>query len=92
MATSKMTKRKVTFTLEAPDAETVVLQGDFSDWEQQPVSLKRLKSGQWKATVALDEGSYEYRYIVDGKWVDDPQCHLRVHNPFGSHNCVRVVS
>jgi len=91
MAASKTTKQKITFTLEAPGAKSVVLQGDFGDWDQQPVSLKLLKSGQWKATLALDEGSYEYRYLVDGQWVDDPQCHLRIPNSFGSQNCVRVV-
>jgi hypothetical protein len=37
-------------------------------------------------------GTYHYRFRVDGEWRDDPACTLRVGNPFGSQDAVRVVS
>jgi 1,4-alpha-glucan branching enzyme len=92
MATRKNTKHKVTFAVAAPDARTVKLLGDFCEWEHHPVDMKRLKSGEWKATLALPEGRYEYRFLVDGKWQDDPACPTRVPNSFGSQNCVCVVN
>jgi 1,4-alpha-glucan branching enzyme len=92
MSARKTTKRKITFVLSAPQAESVFLVGDFSAWDQQPVSLKRLDDGQWTATLSLPEGRYEYRFLVDGRWVDDPECAIRVPNSFGSQNCVRVVT
>ena len=75
----------------APEAQTVQLAGDFTGWELCPVSLKKLKSGLWKTTVALEAGSYQYRFLVDGQWRDDPDCAARVPNPFGAENCVRQI-
>jgi 1,4-alpha-glucan branching enzyme len=92
MATSKIGKHKITFSVVAPDARAVQLLGDFSEWEHHPVDMKRLQSGQWKATVALREGRYEYRFLIDGQWKDDPACSTRVPNTFGSENCVCIVN
>lgn len=92
MSTTKLPKQKVTFSILAPEARSVKLVGDFSGWEENPVDLKKLKSGQWKATLPLAEGRYEYRYLVDGRWHDDPNCPTRVPNAFGGQNCVCVVN
>ena len=91
MPTKKLPKQKVTFSILAPEAQSVKLLGDFSDWEQRPVDLRKLRSGQWKATLSLTEGRHEYRYLVDGQWRDDPNCSTRVPNAFGGENCVCVV-
>jgi 1,4-alpha-glucan branching enzyme len=85
------TKQKVTFSLSAPQAQTVLLAGDFTNWQQSPVRLKKLKSGLWKTTVSLAPGTYEYRFIVDGQWQDDPKCTRRNWNRFGVQNCVCEV-
>ena len=92
MAASKVSKQKVSFTIADPEAQSVVLVGDFTDWEAKAVQLKKQKNGQWKATVPLAPGSYEYRFVVDGQWRDDPQCQERRENAFGSQNCVRIVA
>ncbi len=87
-----MAKQKVTFSLLAPEAQTVALAGDFTSWQAEPLSLKKQKSGVWKIAVPLPPGSYQYRFLVDGKWCDDPECVQRAPNPFGDQNCVRVVA
>jgi 1,4-alpha-glucan branching enzyme len=86
-----MARQKVVFTYHAPEAQSVSLAGDFTAWTEKPVNLKKLKSGTWKATLPLETGRYEYRYVVDGLWCDDPECQMRVPNPHGSDNCVRDV-
>ena len=91
MATKRSATQKVTFSILAPAARNVQLVGDFSGWEKRPVELKKLKNGEWKATLPLPEGKYEYRYIVDGTWSDDPKCSTHVPNSFGSLNCVLIV-
>jgi 1,4-alpha-glucan branching enzyme len=91
MATQKSAKKKVTFSYVAPDAQSVLVAGDFTGWQQAPVSLKKDKSGVWKKTVSLPPGKYEYRLLVDGQWRDDPQCPNRQPNQFGGQNCVCVV-
>jgi len=67
---------KVTFTIasEAADnAEQVELVGDFSNWTEAPISMKKLKNGTFKATLDLETGKdYQFRYVIDGqKWEND---------------------
>ena len=85
-------KRKVAFSLVAPAAKAVLLVADFTKWEQSPVALKKMKGGLWKTTVTLSPGAYEYRFLVDGQWQDDPACPTRNWNRFGSQNCVCIVA
>ena len=54
--------------------------------------MKRLKDGMWKATLSLDPGTYEYRFLVDGQWQIDPECMHRKPNPFDGENCLRMVA
>jgi hypothetical protein len=52
----------------------------------------RKDSGKvWKATVALPPGRYEYRFVVDGQWISDPNATESVGNNFGGTNSVIVV-
>ena len=85
-------KQKVTFSYKAPQAQSVVVAGDFTGWQQAPLDLKKDKSGLWKKTVSLPPGRYEYRLLVDGQWQDDPECAERNANQFGGQNCVCVVN
>ncbi len=80
---------KVAFSLFTPESQEVLVAGDFSHWE--PVPLKKHKDGFWKTTLHLASGIYEYRFIVDGEWRDDPACEVRVSNAFGTENCLCVV-
>ncbi len=91
MPKQKTAKTKVTFSYLAPDAQSVLLAGDFTGWDQAPLPMKKDKSGLWKKIVSLPAGKYEYRLLVDGQWKDDPQCPNRQPNQFGGENCVCVV-
>jgi 1,4-alpha-glucan branching enzyme len=92
MARTARTKSKQSFTFKAPEARSVLLLADFTRWQEQPVLMKKRKAGDWTATVSLPPGTYHYRFLVDGAWRDDPECILRVPNPFGTENMVRKVS
>ena len=88
---AKLNKKKETFSFNAPDALSVMLVGDFTHWQKEPISMRKDANGIWKATVALDPGTYHYRFLVNGEWRDDPECTLRVQNPYGGQNAVRNV-
>lgn len=90
MPARKTPKKKAVFTLNAPAAKQVQIAGDFTGWQQSPVELKQLKDGSWKTTISLEPGRYEYRFIVDGDWQDDPGCKVHSPNSFGSENCVLI--
>jgi 1,4-alpha-glucan branching enzyme len=89
--TTKPTNKKVNFTLPAPAAQAVMVMGSFTNWQAAPVALKKQKSGVWKTTVPLTPGTYEYRFVVDGQWTNDPGNSTRVPNGLGDENCLLVV-
>lgn len=91
MAKQKVAKQKVSFSFFAPQADSVMVAGDFTGWQQAPLALKKDKQGVWKKSITLPPGTYEYRLLVDGEWRDDPQCLTRRSNQFGGMNCVCVV-
>ena len=79
------------FYITAPAATRVLLAGDFTQWQESPINMRKGSDGVWTAKVELSSGTHHYRFLVDGEWHDDPECTLRVQNPYGSHNSVRQV-
>jgi 1,4-alpha-glucan branching enzyme len=91
MAKQTIAKQKVTFSLKAPFAQSVLVAGDFTDWQEAALALKKGKDGAWSKTLTLAPGRYEYRFLVDGEWCDDPKASERQVNPFGGENCVLTI-
>ena len=83
--------RDIEFRLAAPEARSVELAADFTDWAKSPAKLAMSRDGVWQTAVSLPPGQYSYRFIVDGQWWDDPCCTQRVANPFGTTNAVVSV-
>jgi 1,4-alpha-glucan branching enzyme len=81
----------VRFFAQFPDAKRVAVTGDFNDWSVEGIPLERGEDGHWTATVSIAPGCYEYRYIVDGRWVLDGDNPERVKNSYGEVNSVVVV-
>jgi len=84
----KQNHKKITFKLHAPEAQCVLLAGDFNSWNPDTHPLKRTSNGLWKISINLSPGRYGYRFLVDGQWQNDPNCSIFVPNSFGSENCV----
>jgi len=84
-------KKRITFRFHAPEANEIYVAGSFNGWDSNARALKQQKDGKWQATVTLEPGIYEYRFIVDGAWRDDPRCRERRPNDFGSENCVLKI-
>lgn len=87
-AAKKTGNKRATFTIMAPEAQSVQLAGDFNSWDTNSHPLKKSSDGLWKRTLTLSPGTYEYRFLVDGQWQNDPQCESYIPNPFGEDNCV----
>ncbi len=81
-----------TFFFAAPSAMSVQLAGDFTQWQQQPISMQKGADGIWRAKVQITPGIHHYRFLVDGEWRDDPECAIRVRNPYGTEDAVRQVT
>ncbi len=53
------------------NAASVVLSGTFNNWSQNELVMKKTATG-WELPYILAPGTYEYKFIVDGRWMTDP--------------------
>lgn len=83
--------QEVTIRYVAPDARDVKVAGNFNGWHPDATPLKKSGVGEWAIQLKLRPGKYEYRFVVDGKWCDDPHASLRGANPFGGFNSILEV-
>lgn len=81
---------KVTFSIPAEEAKKVSVVGSFNDWNAKKAPLKKLKNGTFKGTVDLETGSsYEFKYVVDGAFVNDDAADAYAWSDFaGADNSV----
>lgn len=81
---------KVTFSIEAEEAKKVSVVGSFNDWNTKKAPLKKLKNGTFKGTIDLEKDSaYEFKYVVDGAYVNDAAADAYAWNDFaGAENSV----
>jgi MinD-like ATPase involved in chromosome partitioning or flagellar assembly len=83
---------EVVFTVAAPDAKEVYVAGDFNEWALNQKSRMEQDNGSWRKRIGLSEGKYRYRFVIDGKWVDDPANPVKEKNPFGEMDSLLEVS
>ena len=63
------------FRVYAPNARSVRVAGDFSDW--QGLAMNRWPEGIWETTVPQAQVGQSYKYVVEGadgrtRWKADP--------------------
>lgn len=76
---------KVTFTVPAKDASKVSVVGNFNDWNTDDLNLRKLKNGTFKGIVDLEkDNSYEFRYVVDGNYINDDQADAYIWNDYAA--------
>jgi len=54
-----------------PIAEKVYVAGSFNHWDPKATALSRV-GDHWEKEVYLRQGSYTYKFVVDGEWITDP--------------------
>ena len=77
-------KRKAIFSLQREEAKEVFLVGTFNNWNPKKHPMLLGKNGVWTKTVMLPSGIYEYKFLVDGHWEEDPQNSAACLNCFGT--------
>lgn len=86
----KPRERMIEFRLSMPQARMVSVAGTFNNWDAKRNPMQR-DGMNWKASLALAPGRYEYRFVADGQWLSDPNAKETVGNDFGSTNAVLMV-
>lgn len=79
-------RQTVTFKIHAPHAQRVDIAGTLTNWELKP--MKRAKDGTWKTTFRPLPGTYEYKFLIDHQWMEDPDNDDKTHDGHGGHNSV----
>jgi len=84
--------KEIVFTIAAPEAKEVFVAGDFNSWQVDDKSRMERNNGAWTKRLELKNGKYRYRFIVDGRWIDDPTNELREKNPYGETDSLIEIS
>jgi hypothetical protein len=58
------------------NADKVILSGTFNRWNEKYFKMIKTEDG-WELALQLKPGEYEYKFIVDGKWMEDPTNQLK---------------
>lgn len=83
----------VEFVLEAPDASSVSVAGDFTSWSPSVKLQDADGDGVWSGRAAVRPGVHEYMFVLDGsEWVTDPNAERYSEDGFGNRNAVLAVA
>ncbi|MEZ4736404.1 MAG: isoamylase early set domain-containing protein [Caldilineaceae bacterium] len=70
-------------------AAQVYLVGDFNEWQQPGIPLCQDRDGVWRVELDLPRGQrFEFRYLVDNRWLTDCHSDGVTTNPFGTQNSI----
>ena len=69
------------------DAKKVIVAGSFNKWNEKLFKMTKTKSG-WELTLQMKPDIYQYRFIVDGHWMEDPHNPHKTRNEFDEYNSV----
>ncbi len=80
------------FVFKCAECKEVYLVGEFNNWEKnEKYKLHQLNHDTWIITLPLRKGKYQYKFLVDGKWVNDPTNDMLEDDAFGGKNSVVLV-
>jgi 1,4-alpha-glucan branching enzyme len=89
--TADAAAQSVEFEVDLPEATEVYVAGDFNGWEPTEHRLERGDDGLFRVTLEIPPGVYEYKFIVDGTWVADPDNPETAPDPYGGVNSLLTV-
>lgn len=89
---ARASRQKIHFEFKNPSANKVCVAGTFNDWKPEAGEMVRMDGGKFTRDLAISPGTYEYRLVVDGKWMPDPHADHSVMNPFGEKNSLLTVA
>jgi len=72
------------------NAKDVVLSGTFNRWDLHYFKMNHTERG-WELNLNLKPGIYEYKFIVDGDWMEDPNNTAKIPNEFNGYNSLKNI-
>lgn len=81
MSKTKPASSKTLFSCHAPDAQQVFLAGTFNEWKPDATPMDKGEDGKWAASLDLPTGRHEFKFVVDGEWCCEIDCHANSECP-----------
>ncbi len=91
LAQPKRTEQGIKFTYKNPTAEKVYIAGTFNNWNASQYLLIKDEEGIWTITLDLNPGQYQYKFIVDGVWIADPENDATIDDGYGGTNSLLEI-
>ena len=92
LAGVRVTSQGVLFVQSMLIGDKLAIAGDFNGWSPSAHPMVRNEAlGVFELCVPLPAGTFQYRVVVDGKWIPDPHNPRLQPNPFGDANSVVEV-
>lgn len=86
-----VTRDGVLFSYYSPRASRVYVVADFNEWKVDQLPMENVEgTGMWQRLVPLKKGRYEYKFYVDGQWVNDPDNPNKTANEFGENSTIEI--
>ncbi len=87
--------REVLVRFRDPSAQDVRIAGEFNGWVPDKGVRSLIEADEkgrvWTKILQLAPGRYQYRYVVDGEWREDPGNPEGVPSDVGGRNSILVV-
>jgi hypothetical protein len=85
--------KKILFSFEAGAAKKVSMVEEFNNRNPDADPMARDGNGTWTKAKMLLPGNIEYKFWVDGHWIQDPENLRTCPNGFGTlNNVVKITS
>ena len=92
VVTKPMVEHTFYFTPESP-LESIVVMGGFNDWSRTALPLSDMDGdGVFERTVYLRPERHEYKYVVNGQELIDPDNPIFISNNIGGWNSILDLS
>lgn len=91
MSFLKLPNGKIRFTCPTRKGKRAFLVGDFNCWDEHSHRMKQDNKDQLQLDLDIPPGKYNFKYLVDGVWWNDPDADDYAQNSWGSEDSVIKV-
>jgi len=80
-----------TFVYHSATANKVSIATSFNNWSAEANPLTNNGKGEWKVEIELKPNYYQYKIVVDGNWIPDPQNDWKINDGGDNFNSIVKV-
>lgn len=80
---------KYTFVYQSATANKVSIAASFNNWSAEANPFTSNGNGEWTGEIELQPNYYQYKFVVDGEWIPDPENDWKIND--GGENFNSIV-